>query len=96
MREEPRLRALVVEDEWPARNYLVELLHGSGLAEVVGAVGDIESAREALRVSSPTFGLDVVFVDVQFAGDGDEAGLELVRSMAPGPRAPAVVLATAF
>jgi len=91
-----RLRALVVEDEWPARNYLVELLHGSGLADVVGAVGDIESAREALRVESTTLGLDVVFVDVQFAGDGDEAGLDLVRSMTPGPRSPAVVLATAF
>ncbi|WP_394826792.1 LytR/AlgR family response regulator transcription factor [Pendulispora albinea] len=91
-----RLRALVVEDEWPARNYLVELLHGSGVAEVVGAVGDIESAREALRVATPNFGLDVVFVDVQFANDGDEAGLDLIRSMNPGPRSPAVVLATAF
>ena len=26
MSEAPRLRSLVVEDEWPARNYLVELL----------------------------------------------------------------------
>ena len=25
-----RLRALVVEDEWAARNYLVEMLHASG------------------------------------------------------------------
>ncbi len=96
MRDDGRLRALVVEDEWPARNYLVELLHGSGLAEVAGAVGDLESAREALRMPAPGLGLDVVFVDVQFAGDGDEAGLDLVRSMVPGPRSPAVVLATAF
>jgi hypothetical protein len=32
-----RLRALVVEDEWPTRNYLVELIESTGLAEVVGA-----------------------------------------------------------
>ena len=38
---------LVVEDEWPARNYLVELLEGSGLAEVVGAVGTAGDADTA-------------------------------------------------
>jgi len=38
MTSAPPLRALVVEDEWPARNYLVELLESSGLAQVVGAV----------------------------------------------------------
>jgi hypothetical protein len=38
----------VVEDEWPARNYLVELLEASGLAEVVGAVARIDEARQAL------------------------------------------------
>ena len=43
------LRVLVVEDEWPARNYLVELIESSGLAEVVGAVGGIEEAKQALR-----------------------------------------------
>src|SRR5437868_6522225 len=33
-RELPLLHALVVEDEWPARNYLVELLQASRLGEV--------------------------------------------------------------
>jgi len=50
-----RLRTLVVEDEWPARNYLVELLEGSGLAEVVGAVAGVDEAREVLdaKASAP-------------------------------------------
>lgn len=92
-----RLRALVVEDEWPARNYLVELLEGTGLAEVVGAVATLEEAREAVH---PTSGLsvDVVFVDVQLAGSaGDRAGLDLVRSaVAEGGRPPMFILATAY
>jgi DNA-binding LytR/AlgR family response regulator len=88
-----RLRALVVEDEWPARNFLVELLDASGLAEVVGAVGTADEARQAL--SSPDrVHLDVVFLDVQLAA-AERAGLEIVRSLAKEPDAPLVVLATA-
>ena len=51
------LRALVVEDEWPARNYLVELLETSRAAQVVGAVASVDEARQALQTSS---GLSVV------------------------------------
>ena len=89
----PTLRVLVVEDEWPARNYLVELIESSGLAEVVGAVGGIEEARQALSEGSGMT-LDVAFVDVQLDGGG-ETGLSLVRSMAR-ERGPMFVLATAF
>ncbi len=91
-----RLRALVVEDEWPTRNYLVELIEGTGLAQVVGAVATLEEAREAVH---PTSGLsvDVVFVDVQLAGSaGDRAGLDLVRSSVDAGRPPMFVLATAY
>jgi DNA-binding LytR/AlgR family response regulator len=94
--ESGRLRALVVEDEWPTRNYLVELIEATRVAAVVGAVASVEEAREALR-PSPGLAVDVVFVDVQLAGPGaDRAGLELVRSLATSPRAPMFVLATAF
>jgi two-component system, LytTR family, response regulator LytT len=90
------LRALVVEDEWPARNYLVELLEMSRAAQVVGAVATVAEAREALQTSAG-LSVDVVFVDVQLAAEaGDKAGLELVRTLArshPGLR---FVLATAF
>ena len=82
-----RLRALVLEDEWPARNYLVQLIEATQLAEVVGAVASVADAREALAALP----VDVVFVDVQLAGG--ESGLELIRQL---PGGPAFVLATAF
>ena len=91
------LRTLVVEDEWPARNYLVELLESSQLAEVVGAVGAVDEARQALASDLPGVGLDVVFVDVALQGaDSEENGLSLVRSVAGAPNAPMFVLATAY
>jgi len=86
---ENRLRALVLDDERPARNYLVALIEQSGLAEVVAAVGCLPEAREVLAATS----VDVVFVDVQLSCG--ENGLDLLRSPACGPR-PAFVLATAF
>jgi len=95
-RPKDRLRALVVEDEWPARNYLVELIESSGLAEVVGAVADDEQARQVLQPASG-INVDVVFVDVQLAGRGSErAGLDWVRSEIESRRSLMFVLATAF
>jgi len=91
-----KLRALVVEDEWPARNYLVELLETSGAATVVGAVATVEEAREALQASAG-LSVEVVFVDVQLAAEpGDRAGLELLRSLARSHPGLLFVLATAF
>ncbi|MDI1479216.1 LytTR family DNA-binding domain-containing protein [Polyangium sp. y55x31] len=90
-----RFRVLVVEDEWPARNYLVELLEGSHLAEVVGAVASVGEARQALQPAPAGLEVDVVFVDIALEGD-DETGLDLVRASARNPRRPMFVLATAF
>jgi DNA-binding LytR/AlgR family response regulator len=87
-----KLRTLVVEDELPARNYLVELLHASRLAEVVGAVSDLDGAEQALAEIS----VDVAFVDIQLAGSGGAAGLDFVRARTGLPGAPMFVLATAF
>jgi DNA-binding LytR/AlgR family response regulator len=95
MSKEALLRALVVEDEWVARNYLVELLEGTRLAEVVGAVSSLEEAKRVLAAAAPG-AIDVAFVDVQLVGSGDAAGLELVRSSARRANAPLFVLATAF
>ena len=84
-----RMRALVVEDEWVARNYLVELLEASGSAEVVAAVDHLDAAREVLR----SLAVDIAFVDVELVGsDGD--GLALVRAQG-AHGAPLFVLATA-
>jgi len=92
MSETNLLRALVLEDEWPTRNYLVKLIEGTRRAEVIGAVATLDEAREAL-LGSP---VDVVFVDVQLAATGDSrTGIDLIRSMAGEPLAPMFVLATA-
>ena len=92
MSENNLLKALVLEDEWPARNYLVELIEGTKLAEVVGAVATVDEAREAVSGSE----VDVVFVDVNLATTREgQSGLDLVRSMAKEPSAPMFVLATA-
>lgn len=88
-----RLRALVVEDEWAARDYLVELLDGSKLAEVTGAVASAAEAKEIL-LSDARSALDVVFLDIRLSGRRDE-GLEIARELATLPDAPMLVLATA-
>ena len=53
-----KLRALVVEDEWAARNYLVELLQASGAIEIVGAVTNADDAREVLAPAGAERALD--------------------------------------
>jgi DNA-binding LytR/AlgR family response regulator len=94
------MRTLVVEDEWPARNYLVELIEGSGLGQVVGAVAGVDEAREAILGGGDgprAAGIEAVFVDVQLLGGaGAETGIDLVRQMAGSGSAPMFVLATAF
>jgi DNA-binding LytR/AlgR family response regulator len=90
-----RLRALILEDERPAREYLVELLEDSKLAEVVGAVSTVDEARQALQDAN-ALGIDIAFVDIRLAGDGHSAGLELVRSLVGKPTSPMFVLATAY
>ncbi len=94
----PAVRVLVVEDEWPARNYLVELLEATQLVEVVGAVATVDEARQALAPTQPSrpAPIDIVFVDVQLAGGGTDAGLKLVRSMSDVLGAPMFIVATAF
>lgn len=89
-----RLRTLLVEDEWPARNYLVELLESSKLAEVVGAVGSAEEARAALTTDAG-LAVDAVFLDVQLAS-GERAGLDLARSLLQLRPGLLIVIATAY
>jgi DNA-binding LytR/AlgR family response regulator len=93
------LRTLVVAEQCPARNYLVELLAASGVAEVVGIVGTADEARRALRVDGAATGgvcIDAAFVDLAQGGTASEtSGLHLVRSLAACPGAPMLVLATA-
>jgi two-component system, LytTR family, response regulator LytT len=90
----PGLRALIVEDEWPAREYLVELLLGSGQVEIVAAVATAPEARQVLASGGE---IDVAFVDINLAtSSGREAGLAVVRELSGVEGAPLFVMATAL
>jgi DNA-binding LytR/AlgR family response regulator len=87
---------LIVEDEWPARNYLVELLEQTQRAQVVAAVSRTAEAEQALEPGAGA-AIDAAFVDVRLSpGKGDRTGLEWVRAAARAPGAPLFVLATAY
>lgn len=91
----PLVRALIVEDEWLARNYLVELLQASGIADVVAAVTSVAEAEQCLEDDAAR--IDAAFVDIQLAGrPGDDSGLAWVRKWTRVPSAPRLVLATAL
>lgn len=80
------IRAIVVDDERPARDRMRHLLAGSEV-EVVGEAADGESALETIDRLGP----DVIFLDIQMPV---VSGLEVAaRLRAPRPR---VVFCTAF
>jgi two-component system, LytTR family, response regulator LytT len=94
-RSPARLRALIVEDEWPAREYLVELLLASHAVEVVAAVATADEARQVLAPGG--IEVDVAFIDINLATSGDcEAGLAVVRDFVGTRGAPLFVMATAL
>lgn len=95
LRAESPLRALIVEDEWPAREYLSELLLATNQIEIIAAVGTAEEARKALGPGG--IDVEVAFVDIHLAtSTGHDAGLTLVREFARTEGAPLFVLATAL
>jgi len=66
-------RALVVEDERPARDYLATLIDRSGRARTIAAVGTAADARDAIERGLE---LEVAFVDLRLAGA--ESGMSLI------------------
>jgi two-component system LytT family response regulator len=81
------IRALIVDDEAPARDRLRLLLSEAADVEVVGEAEDGERAADQIAALSPS----VVFLDVQMPGC---SGLEVAASL-PAAR-PLVVFCTAF
>lgn len=81
------LRALLVDDEAPARLRLRQLLGERGGVEIVGEAEDGVAALERIQELGP----DVVFLDVQMPGC---SGLEVAASL--GHPGPAVIFCTAF
>jgi two-component system, LytTR family, response regulator len=81
------IRALIVDDEAPARERLKLLLGEAPDVEIVGEAGDGEQAAARIASLAPA----VVFLDIQMPGC---SGLEVAASLpATGPR---VVFCTAF
>jgi two-component system, LytTR family, response regulator LytT len=87
------LRAFVVEDEWVARDHLVEMLEQSGLASVIGAAEHFDEAVHFFRTSDLNE-IDVAFVDITLAGTS-KTGLEIVEEFGSSTSAPLFVFATA-
>ncbi len=83
------LRALVVDDEAPARSELRYLLEITGEVEVVG---EATNAREALELIE-ALAYDVVFLDIQMPG---LSGLDVVESMKKLRNVPAVIFVSAY
>ena len=81
------IRALIVDDEPPARARLRHLLSEAGGVSVVGEAGSADEARELIRDCRP----DVLFLDIEMP---EVRGTTLAASL-PEPR-PFVVFATAY
>jgi len=84
------MKALVVDDERPAREELVWLLGQCEGVEVVGQAPTAEAALELIH----TVQAEVVFLDIDMPGIG---GMRLAETLREDPdEAPAVVFVTAY
>jgi two-component system LytT family response regulator len=81
------IRALVVDDEPPARERVRDLLQAEPDVELVGEAGDAEQAVERIRALRP----DLLFLDVQMPG---RDGFGVLRALG-GERPPATIFTTA-
>ncbi|MEP7133170.1 MAG: LytTR family DNA-binding domain-containing protein [Acidobacteriota bacterium] len=82
------IRAIVVDDEPPARQWLGSLLRNEDSVEVVEECADGFAALDAIQRHRP----DLVLLDVEMPG---MSGFDLVQMMGPGV-SPAIVFVTAF
>ncbi len=82
------LKALIVDDEVPARGELRYLLDEIGGVEVVGAASAASEAIELIKAIE----YDVVFLDIDMPGI---SGIELAEVLGKMERPPAVVFVTA-
>lgn len=83
------LKALIVDDEYPAR---MELRFQLGRFDDVEIIGEATNAREALRLID-ALDYDVLFLDVQMPG---MSGIDLVKQMKGREVMPKVVFVTAY
>jgi sigma-B regulation protein RsbU (phosphoserine phosphatase) len=81
------IRAVLVDDEPPARTRMRQLLDAAGDVAIVGEAGSAVEAREVIRQTRP----DLLFLDVEMP---EVRGTALAAEL-PEPR-PFIVFATAF
>jgi len=83
------IRALVIDDEMPARSELCFLLEDFNDVKVVGEADNVRDAV-ALIKQVPT---DVVFLDINMPG---VSGIQLAEGLKTHPAPPAIVFVTAY
>jgi two-component system LytT family response regulator len=90
MATKSKIRALIVDDEAPARARLRQLLKQDADVEIVGECGNGRQALEVIQEEKPA----LVFLDVQMPGLN---GLDLCRQLATaGGFVPVIVFVTAY
>lgn len=83
------IRALVVDDERPARDNICALLHGEPNWRVIGECDSASALRAAIASEVP----DVVFLDIRLPGAD---GIALAAELQALTRPPLIVFTTAF
>jgi len=81
------IRALIVDDEPLARDYLRQILDGERDVSIVGECANGLEAVDTIESARP----DLVFLDIQMP---ELTGFEVLEQL--GPRLPAIVFVTAF
>lgn len=83
------IRALIVDDEAPARSELAYVLEETGQVELVGEASNV---RDAVAIIKSTM-VDVIFLDVNMPGF---SGLQLAEVLGTHSNPPAIVFVTAY
>ena len=83
------IRAIIVDDEAPARSELRFLLDETGKVEVTAEASNVREAIERLKDK----GADVMFLDIQMPGAN---GLQLAEALGRLKYPPAIVFVTAY
>ena len=83
------LKAIIVDDEAPARSELRYLLDETGQVEIVGEASNVREAIERLKEK----GTDIMFLDISMPG---ASGLQLAEALNRLKFPPAIVFVTAY
>lgn len=83
------IKAIIVDDEMPARSELGFILEETGRVEVIGEAGDVRAAVELIKAKKA----DVIFLDINMPGF---SGLQLAEVLKTHPNPPAIIFVTAY